>query len=146
MRSKYWGDPDWLWRDVKVKPLKSGGEAGINLFNWNKVVKIPTMIDGIKITSLRLVLNNKHLTKLIAPVTVKRINRDALAKCTNLQEAILLGVTEIKATAFWDCKKLKALWVADKLNHVDSDAFPRGIKLTIYGPESSFAAQYATRK
>ena len=87
-----------------------------------------------------------HLTRLIAPATVKKIDTYDLSKCIHLKEAILPGVREIKETAFWDCKKLKGLWVSEKLNNVEPDAFPKGMRLTIHAPAGSFAEEYAKRK
>lgn len=101
---------------------------------------------GEKITSIYLAINNKHITKLVAPATVKKIGTYDLLKCIHLKEAVLPGVKEIKETAFWDCKKLKDLWVSEKLQYVEPDAFPRGMKLTIHAPAGSFAEEYAIRK
>jgi hypothetical protein len=146
-RSKCWGDPDWLQGDIMIDIHKPrSGLARVNPFNWSNAIEIPEKVCGRKITSIYLGTNNKHITKLVAPASVKKIGASDLAKCIHLKEAVLPGVREIKETAFWDCKKLKDLWVSEKLNNVEPDAFPRGMKLTIHAPTGSFAEEYAKRK
>ena len=146
-RSKCWGEPEWLFGDILIDVHKPrSGLARINPFNWSNTIEIPEKVSGRKITSLYLGSNNKHLTRLVAPVTVKKISSDSLTKCINLKEAVLPGVAEIKTMAFGDCKKLKDLWVSEKLKYVEPDAFPSGMKLTIHAPAGSFAEEYAKRK
>lgn len=145
-RSKCWGDPDWLQGDIMIDIHKPrSGIARVNPFNWSNTIEIPEKVCGRKITTISL-RSNMHLTKLIAPATVKKIDAYTLTKCIHLKEAVLPGVREIKETAFWDCKKLKDLWVSEKLKYVEPDAFPRGMKLTIHAPAGSFAEEYAKRK
>lgn len=145
-RSKYWGDPDWLQGDIMtVIHRPRSGVARVNSFNWSNTIEIPEKVCGRKITTISL-HGNMHLTRLIAPATVKKIDTYDLSKCIHLKEAILPGVREIKETAFWDCKKLKDLWVSEKLNNVEPDAFPKGMRLTIHAPAGSFAEEYAKRK
>ena len=146
-RSKCWGDPDWLQGDIMIDIHKPrSGLARVNPFDWSNTIEIPEKVCGRKITSIYLGTNNKHITKLIAPATIKKIGAYDLSKCIHLKEAVLPGVREIKETAFWDCKKLKDLWVSEKLQYVEPDAFPRGMKLTIHAPTGSFAEEYAKRK
>ena len=145
-RSKYWGEPDWLQGDIMIDIHRPrSGLARINPFNWSNTIEIPEKVCGRKITTISL-HSNMHLTKLVAPATVKKIDAYTLTKCIHLKEAVLPGVKEIKETAFWDCKKLKDLWVSEKLQYVEPDAFPRGMKLTIHAPAGSFAEEYAKRK
>ena len=146
-RSKFWGDPDWLQGDIMIDIHKPrSGLARVNPFNWSNAIEIPEKVCGRKITSIYLGTNNKHITKLVAPASVKKIGASDLAKCIHLKEAVLPGVREIKETAFWDCKKLKDLWVSEKLNNVEPDAFPRGMKLTVHAPAGSYAEEYAKRR
>ena len=146
-RSKFWGDPDWLQGDIMIDVHKpQSGLARVNPFNWSNTIEIPEKVCGRKITSIYLGINNKHITKLVAPAAIKKIGTYDLSKCIHLKEAVLPGVKEIKETAFWDCKKLKDLWVSEKLQYVEPDAFPRGMKLTIHAPAGSFAEEYAKRK
>lgn len=145
-RSKCWGDPDWLQGDIMIDIHKPrSGLARANPFNWSNTIEIPEKVCGRKITTIYL-RSNMHLTRLIAPATVKKIGAYDLSKCIHLKEAILPGVREIKGTAFGDCKKLKDLWVSEKLNNVEPDAFPGGMKLTIHAPAGSYAEEYAKRK
>lgn len=145
-RSKCWGDPDWLQGDIMIEIHKPrSGLATVNPFNWSNTVEIPEKVCGRKITTISL-RSNMHLTRLIAPATVKKLGTYDLSKCIHLKEAVFPGVTEIKTTAFWDCKKLKDLWVSEKLKNVEPDAFPAGAKVTIHAPAGSFAQEYAKRK
>lgn len=64
----------------------------------------------------------------------------------NLKEAVFPGVREIQTAAFRDCKKRKDLWLSKKLNHVEPDAFPKGMKLTNHAPAGRYAEEYAKRK
>ena len=64
----------------------------------------------------------------------------------HLKEVVIPGVTEIGAETFAGCKKLRDLWVSNKLKTIALNAFPSGMKLTIHAPKGSFAEQYAKQK
>lgn len=81
---------------------------------------------------------------LSAPV--KGLPTTSLGKCMHLKEVIIPGATEIGAETFAGCKKLRDLWVSNKLETIASNGFPSSIKLTIHAPKGSFAEQYAKTK
>ena len=88
-------------------------------------------------------MNNQHVTRLVLPKTVKKLSATSFGKCIHLKEVVLPGATEIGAETFAGCKKLRDLWVSNKLKTIALNAFPSGMKLTIHAPEGSFAEQYA---
>lgn len=146
-RSKFWGEPEWLFGDILIDVHKPrSGLARINPFNWSQAIDIPKMVCGRKITTIFIGDSGKHITRLAVPATVKKIGSLDLAKCMHLKEAVLPGVVEIKTAAFGHCKKLKDLWVSEKLKYIEPDAFPADIKPTIHAPAGSFAEQYARSK
>lgn len=146
-RSKCWGDPDWMQGDIMVDIHKPRSGLGrVNPFNWSNVVEIPEKVCGRKMTTIYLGANNKHITRLVVPAAVKKIDTYDLAKSIHLKEAVLPGVREIKTAAFKSCKNLKDLWVSEKLKDIEPDAFPAGAKVTIHAPAGSFAEEYAKRE
>ena len=144
-RSKCWGEPDWLQGNIMIDVHKPrSGLARINPFNWSNTIEIPQTVCGRKITTVYLG-SNLRITKLIAPVAVKKIKEYDLSKCIHLKEAVLPGVTEIGESALAGCRNLKDLWVSNKLKSIAADAFPKGIKLTIHAPVGSYAEEYAKK-
>jgi hypothetical protein len=144
-RSKCWGDPDWLQGDIMIEIRKPrSGLAKVNPFNWSNTVEIPQTVCGRNITTISL-RANLHVTKLILPITVKKIREYDVEKCIHLKEAVLPGTTEIGDNAFADCRNLKELWVSHKLKIIAANAFPRGVKPTIHAPAGSYAEDYAKK-
>lgn len=146
-RSKCWGEPEWLLGDIMPEIHKPhSGVARINPFNWSNTIDIPETVCDRRITSVFLAVNNQHVTRLILPKTVKKLSTTSLGKCMHLKELVIPGVTEIGAETFAGCKKLRDLWVSNKLKTIASNIFPSGMKLTIHAPKGSFAEQYAKQK
>lgn len=146
-RSKCWGEPEWLLGEIMPEIHKPhSGVARINPFNCSSTIDIPEAVCGRRITSVFFAVNHQHVTRLVLPKTVKKLSATSFGKCIHLKEAAIPGVTEIDAETFAGCKKLKDLWVSNKLKTIASNTFPSSIKLTIHAPKGSFAEQYAKQK
>ena len=146
-RSKCWGEPEWLLGDIMPEIYKPrSGLVRINPCTWSNTIEISETVCGRRIASVFLAVNNQHVTRLILPKTVKKLSTTSLGKCMHLKEVIIPGATEIGAETFAGCKKLRDLWVSNKLETIASNGFPSSIKLTIHAPKGSFAEQYAKTK
>ena len=89
-------------------------------------VEIPSSINGIKIIEIgkELFLNNKNISTLIIPNSVKYLGYKMCYGCTNLKEVQLPnGITVIPDYAFENCTSLSTINFPDTLVQIRACAF-----------------------
>lgn len=80
--------------------------------------------------------NNKEITQVEIPSSVKRIGEGAFTGCTNLKGVtincdytyndagqVTIGVEEIEGKAFFGCKNLESIIIPDSVTYIGADAF-----------------------
>jgi len=121
--------------------LLDGGVAvlvGIGYCNKEHIV-VPETISGFTVVGVaeKAFFKSSDLKSIVLPSSVKFIEDQAFAWCSNLEEVIFDGILEIGNRSFIGCDKLKLLSFSNVIEFIGEKAFaycPSLVSLTI--PES----------
>lgn len=108
---------------------ETNGTSSISITGYTGiegVVTIPNQIDGYTVTQIakEAFKENKIISSVTIPDTVKIINDSAFNGCTMLESVTMgNGVKELGAYAFGDCTKLSSVKLSSVLTTVNSAAF-----------------------
>ena len=97
---------------------------GIN--EKNNEITIPMVVNDIEVKEIgeELFLNNKFITKLVIPETVKTLGYKMCQGCVNLKEVVLPNTIEvIPDYAFEQCNSLSKINIPTSLVQIRNDAF-----------------------
>ncbi len=104
-----------------------------------KKVSVPAKINGVKVTSIgQGAFQEKKITSVKLPSTVKKIGRSAFESCKKLSNIDLPNsVKEIDARALMGCKSLEEVQIPNQLTLLHGKVFKNCVKLKkITIPES----------
>lgn len=108
-------------------------------------VKIPSKVDSYKVTKIgaEAFWQNKTVTAVEIPSTVKSIGYAAFNECTALKEVVLpSSLKTIGEAAFWFCTDLEKIVIPESVTSVGKDAFKGCNGLTAYVVEGSKAESH----
>ena len=108
-------------------------------------VQIPSEVDSCKVTEIaaEAFWQNKTVTSVEIPSTVKKIGYAAFNECTALSEIVLpSSLKTIGEAAFWFCTDLKKIVISESVTSIGNDAFKGCDALTAYVTEGSYAEEY----
>lgn len=120
----------------------------------NKVVDLPTEIEGLKVKALGdKAFENAKLKKIIIPETVETIGVSCFANCSNLTDVVIetktengqeMGVKTIKSYAFSYCSKLENINL-NSISTIQNNALYAclSIKSLTFSKEIKQVEQYA---
>ena len=97
---------------------------GIN--EKNNEITIPMVVNDIEVKEIgkEVFLNNKFITKLVIPETVKTLGYKMCQGCVNLKEVVLPNTIEvIPDYAFEQCNSLSKINIPTSLVQIRNDAF-----------------------
>ena len=97
---------------------------GIN--EKNNEINIPMVVNDIEVKEIgkEVFLNNKFITKLVIPETVKTLGYKMCQGCVNLKEVVLPNTIEvIPDYAFEQCNSLSKINIPTSLVQIRNDAF-----------------------
>ncbi|MBR5080541.1 MAG: leucine-rich repeat domain-containing protein, partial [Victivallales bacterium] len=105
-------------KNFKINPV--GNEVEIVKYLGTSIeVKIPSRIDGWKVTVIGGFGRNTEITKIIIPKSVKKIKKDAFHGCTKLTSiAIPRSVTSIGPSAFQGCTGLTSIAIPKSVTSI----------------------------
>ncbi len=109
-------------------------------------VKIPSKISGKSVIEIgtEAFWQNKTMTSVSIPSTVKTISYAAFDECISLKNVVIpSSVTKIDKAAFWYCTGLKTAIIPESVTTIFDDAFKGCNSLTIYTVPGSVGEEFA---
>ncbi len=115
-------------------------------------VTVPSSVGGKKVTAVgnqafaeyyEATPDNRRITKVVLPSTVKEIGNQAFQECTKLVTVEMIGVRKIGEAAFWYCTNLKNVAVSSSLTQIASNAFGKCANVKIFCEKGSAAEKFA---
>ncbi|MDE6730218.1 MAG: leucine-rich repeat protein [Oscillospiraceae bacterium] len=92
----------------------------------DSIVEIPELMEGIPVSGIGTMAfcQNKNITDIVLPTTIKFIDDRAFTYCTNLESVSFSeGLTTIEDNAFNGCSSLVSVSFPETLNTIGSSAF-----------------------
>lgn len=102
-----WGDPQLNDQDFYFK--ENGNNcilSWVNDFNWNEKIDLSLFSKNITTIGKKAFSNNKYIKEIILPASLKKIEKEAFAKCPNLKHIYFNSEPDFEVGVFDDCKKL----------------------------------------
>lgn len=120
--------------------MLNNGEYAISGYQGDSAtVYIPESKDGYPVTAIEMgaFKDNKTITKVVVPDSVKIISLEAFANCSNLSDVQLgSGLKEISSEAFMNDFALTSITIPNGVNRIDDSAFSRTSITEIVLPDS----------
>ncbi len=124
----------------------SGSSATLTEYTGKaKSVKIPSKIKSASVTKIaaEAFWQNKTMTSITIPSTVKVIDEAAFNECTGLTKVVIPSkVKTIGSGAFWYCTNLKTVVIPKSVTKIGSNAFKGCNNLTAYVVKGSYGETY----
>lgn len=107
LKSKFslWGDSQFHDQDIYFKEDNSV-LCWINDFNWNEKIDLSSLSNEITTIGKKAFMGNKYIKEIILPVSLKKIEKEAFAKCSNLKHIYFNSEPDIEVDVFDGCKNL----------------------------------------
>jgi len=118
-------------KDFQIDWDDSGGVKIIKYIGSKKEVSIPTSIQNNPVTGIGGFNDNKNITKVTIPNSVKNIGDSAFSDCISLTNiTIPNSVSSIGERAFFGCTSLTNITIPDSVTSIGNRSFERCTSLT----------------